>query len=526
MLVGGAHNGLSGRLVEEAGFDAVWASGFEISASHGVPDANVLTMAEHLDAARQINATTSIPVIADCDSGFGNAVNVIRTVQEFEAAGIAGICIEDNVFPKRCSFYARVQRDLVPIEEHAGKVRAAKSTQRDPDFVVIARTEALVAGAGMDEALRRGEAYARAGADAVLVHSKADTAAEVLEFAARWRGAVPLVAVPTTYKSTSAAGLSAAGFQIVIFANHGLRAGVRAAQAALTAIRDAGRADAADRFVVPLEEVYRLVGVSDLEDDESVFLPRTSPARAIVLAAGDAPHLAALTADVPKSLLAIRGRTILSRQLDALKACGVNRVAVVRGYRKHAFPSSGLLYFDNDAYASTGEAASLLCATSEISGRTLVLYGDIVFDATVARRALDSPGDITIVVDRSWRDEPPGSRAPEALPDLVVERSERPIGRRFLPSGDPTLVTRIGQDIPPGQAHSEFIGILALSEAGAAAVRGALTGLVERSPRASLLDLIQHLIGQGQPVHAVETYKGWLEVDSTDDFERAQLLLK
>mgnify|MGYP001346009017 CR=1 FL=1 len=165
LLVAGAHNPLSARLVEEAGFDAIWASGFEISASQAVPDANILTFSENLEIARGIANAVEIPVIADCDSGFGNAVNVIRTIREYEAAGVAGICIEDNIFPKRCSFYSGSRRELVSVEEHAGKIRAAKAAQRDPDTFIIARTEALIAGWGREEALRRARAYADAGAD-------------------------------------------------------------------------------------------------------------------------------------------------------------------------------------------------------------------------------------------------------------------------------------------------------------------------------------------------------------------------
>ena len=183
IVIIGAHNGLSGRIGEEAGFDGLWASGFEISASYAVPDANILTMAENLAVAKMMNDATQVPVIADCDNGYGNAINVIRAIEEYERAGIAGICMEDNIFPKRCSFYAGVKRELSPVEEHAGKVRAAKATQRDRDFVVIARTEALIAGWGMEEALHRGRAYADAGADMVLIHSKSKTPDEVLTFA-------------------------------------------------------------------------------------------------------------------------------------------------------------------------------------------------------------------------------------------------------------------------------------------------------------------------------------------------------
>ncbi|MBI3270135.1 MAG: isocitrate lyase/phosphoenolpyruvate mutase family protein [Planctomycetes bacterium] len=537
LLVGGAHNGLSGKLVQEAGFDAIWASGFEISASFGVPDANILTMAENLEAARAMNTATTLPVIADCDTGYGNAVNVIRTVQEYEASGIAAICIEDNVFPKRCSFYSEVKRELVSSEEHAGKIRAAKSAQRDPDFLVIARTEALNAGWSMEDALARANAYADAGADAILIHSKAKTPDEVLEFASRWKRPVPLVAVPTTYKGVSASRLAEAGFRIVIYANHGLRAAIRGMQSALRTIREKAQADAADDRIVPLEEVYRLVGVPELQRDEKTFLPvGAPPVRAVVLAAGYQPHLKALLRDAPKSLLEIKGRTILARQLETLAACGVAQVSVVRGFGKERIQLPTLRTYDNDRYESTGELYSLGCAAKELTGRVLCLYGDIVFDRAVIQRLLEAPGDVTLVVDRSWRDEPPGSRAAEAAPDLVVEKDSRPAGRRFVPSAAPIDVVRVGGRIPAAEAHSEFIGILLLSEKGSKVVRETLDELVakgwdrplQESPsleRAGLTDLLQELIARGQPVQAVETYKGWIEIDSFEDYQRAWSML-
>lgn len=524
ILVAGAHHALSARLAEEAGFDAIWASGFEISASFAVPDANILTMAENLEAARQMAGTVRIPVIADCDTGYGNAVNVIRTVQGYEAAGVAAICIEDNVFPKRCSFYSSVRRELVSIEEHAGKIRAAKSAQRDPDFLVIARTEALIAGWGMEEALARATAYADAGADAILIHSKAETPDEVLEFASKWKRNVPLVAVPTTYKSVPAHVLAEAGFRIIIYANHGLRASIKAMQAALRTIREQGRADAADPMIVPLEEVYRLVGVPELQKDEKVFLPKGAPpVRAIILAAGYQPHLGKLIQEVPKSLLEIKGRTILDRQLEALKALGVDRVSIVRGYRKDRIRIPDVKTYDNDRYETTGELHSLLCAAKEIDGRTLLLYGDIVFDRAVLQRLLETPADVSILVDRSWHDEP--ARAPEAAPDLVVEKSPPPQGRRFVSSREPSDVVRVGPKIPPAEAHSEFIGIVQLSEKGARIVRGLVEELAAKNPRAGVTDLLQALVDRGHTVKAVEVYKGWMEIDSFEDYQRAWAML-
>src|SRR2546426_6862422 len=197
LLAAGAHDALSAKLAEEAGFDAIWASGFGISAVQAVPDANILTLTETLEAVRRIVDAVKIPVVADCDNGYGNAINVMRTVGEFERAGAAGVCIEDNDFPKRCSFYAGVRRDLVPADEHARKIEAATAVRRDPGFAVIARTEALIAGLGVEDALGRARAYAAAGADAVLVHSKASDFGELASFARVWDGRVPLGAVPT-----------------------------------------------------------------------------------------------------------------------------------------------------------------------------------------------------------------------------------------------------------------------------------------------------------------------------------------
>src|SRR5262249_33263093 len=202
-----------------------------------VPGANILTLTETLEAVRRICDAVAVPVVADCDNGYGNAINVMRTVGEFERAGAAGICIEDNEFPKRCSFYAGVRRDLVPAEEHARKVEAATAARRDEAFLVIARTEALIVGLGLEEALKRARAYADAGADAVLVHSKSSNLGELSEFTRAWDRPVPLVAVPTTYAGVSAAELERAGFRMAIFANQALRSAIVAMRETLKELR-------------------------------------------------------------------------------------------------------------------------------------------------------------------------------------------------------------------------------------------------------------------------------------------------
>jgi phosphoenolpyruvate phosphomutase len=273
VVLAGAHDALSARLVEEAAFEGVWASGFEISASRGVPDASVLTMTDMLEAAQRMAAAVEIPIVADCDGAFGNAINAIHMIRAYERAGIAGVCIEDSTFPKRCSLYDDTRRELADIDEQALKIRAACDARRTP-AVVIARTEAFVARTGLADALTRATAYAEAGADCILVHSTRDTAEEVLSFAEKWPQRVPLVAVPTTYSGIHVNDLWSAGFRMVIFANHGLRAAIQSVRETMLQLRTTGCAAAIESRVVPLAEVFDLVGLGELRDDERRYLHR------------------------------------------------------------------------------------------------------------------------------------------------------------------------------------------------------------------------------------------------------------
>ncbi|OGL28019.1 MAG: phosphoenolpyruvate mutase, partial [Candidatus Rokubacteria bacterium RIFCSPLOWO2_12_FULL_73_47] len=375
----GAHDALSARLIEAAGFPVVWSSSFTVSAAQrAMPDVNLLTMTETLEAAAHINRAVGLPVVADCDNGYGNAVNVVRTVEEYERAGIAALCFEDNVFPKKCSLYPGMRRELLSIEEHAGKIRAAKRAQRDPATVVISRTEALIAGWGMNEALRRAHAYADAGADMILMHSKAPTAAEVLEFMRLWDRPTPIVVVPTLYPSVTFEELEGAGVKLVIWANQVLRGAVRGMQQTLATLARARRLSALDPHIVTLEEIYRHVGVEEFKEIEREFLPRgVSDARAVVIAAGSGKSLLPLTQDRPKCMLDIKGRTVLERQLETLRACGLHEIAVVRGYRKETVVAPGARLYDNDAYEETGELASLFAAEPELQGRFVFLYSDV-----------------------------------------------------------------------------------------------------------------------------------------------------
>jgi len=268
-----AHNGLSARIVEEAGFSAIWASGLAISAAMDVRDNNEASWTQVLEVLEFMSDATTIPILVDADTGYGNFNNVRRLVRKLEQRGIAAMCIEDKLFPKTNSFIDGEQQPLAEIEEFAGKIKAAKDTQSDPDFCVVARVEAFIAGWDLREALKRAEAYRRAGADAVLIHSKASTAEEIVTFMAEWNARCPVVVVPTMYYNTPAEVFEAIGVSLVIWANHLIRCSIRAMQQTAAEICASRSLARVEREIVPVKEIFRLQNAQELKAAEKLYLP-------------------------------------------------------------------------------------------------------------------------------------------------------------------------------------------------------------------------------------------------------------
>jgi phosphoenolpyruvate phosphomutase len=227
--IAGVHDGLSTMVAERACMDGLWASGLGISTVNGLPDAGLLTMTELAATAACIRRCSALPLIADCDSGFGDVNVVQRMVRLFEDAGADAVCIEDKQYPKRNSFLD--DQVLEDVDAFAYKIWAAKNAQRSGDFAVVARLESLIAGHDVDDALQRAEAYLAAGADALLIHSKSADVEEVGEFIRKARATGcnrPIFVVPTTYYRATTATLAALGVTAAIYANQLLRASMTA----------------------------------------------------------------------------------------------------------------------------------------------------------------------------------------------------------------------------------------------------------------------------------------------------------
>lgn len=262
LRVAGAHNALGARLIEGAGFDGIWASSLEISTSQGCLDSDGVTMTHVLAAAGSMARAVRLPVIADCGTGGRRADDVARMARAFEDAGVAAVCIEDARYPMRNSLLPGRQK-LASLAEFAEKVAAAKAAQRSAGFCVIARVEALIAAAGRDEALRRARAYAEAGADAILIHSKAPSPDEILDFVADWDRPAPLVLVPTTYHALSERRMrDTAKVRMVIYANQTMRAAIRAIKGVLRQILHDGDAHRAQERIASLSEVFEFQAMS------------------------------------------------------------------------------------------------------------------------------------------------------------------------------------------------------------------------------------------------------------------------
>ncbi|MBS2531526.1 isocitrate lyase/phosphoenolpyruvate mutase family protein [Catenulispora sp. NF23] len=264
----GAHDGLTAKLAENAGFEAIWAGGLGISSSYLVPDAGLLTMTEFVNAAAQMRAACTLPIIADVDAGFGDVNVVRRMVRLYEAAGIDAVCIEDKQYPKRNSF--RGGQHLEEPRAFAQKIATAKAAQCDTDFVVVARLESLIAGAGMDDALSRAELYHDAGADAVLIHSRLSDAGEIREFCRRWQATgrnVPVLCVPTTYAGTTATELGDMGIRGIIYANHAIRVSVKAVTEVLASIAKHDSTAPIEYSLASLSDLFGLIGMNDVLND-------------------------------------------------------------------------------------------------------------------------------------------------------------------------------------------------------------------------------------------------------------------
>jgi len=269
LVAPGAYDALSARLVEQAGFDVVYMTGFGTTAAlAGRPDVGLLTGTEMIDNARRIAAAVDVPVIADADTGYGNAINVVRTVQAYEQAGVAGIHLEDQVMPKKCGHMSG--KAVIPADEMAGKIRAAVAARRDPDFLLIARTDAA-AVEGLSASIDRARAYADAGADVLFVEAPTSEG-DIARVAGELRGVAPLVfnwAEGGRTPPIPLARIAELGFALVLFPIGTLLAATAGIRRLLASLRDDGVPAVDD--LPTFDGFTDLIGLPEIRELEARF---------------------------------------------------------------------------------------------------------------------------------------------------------------------------------------------------------------------------------------------------------------
>ncbi|MDJ0926982.1 MAG: phosphoenolpyruvate mutase [Gammaproteobacteria bacterium] len=514
-----AHNGISARIVEEAGFKGIWAGGLCMSAQYGVRDNNEASWTQVLEMLEFMADASNLPIMLDGDTGYGNFNNVRRLVRKLEQRNIAAVCIEDKLFPKTNSFIDGERQELADIDEFCSRIKAGKDAQSDDDFCLITRVEAFIAGWGLDEALRRAAAYHDAGSDGILIHSALSNPSEVLAFKKEWADRSPVVIVPTKYYATPTDAFREAGFSIAIWANHLLRAAIPAMQdCARTLARDENLQSIEDS-VAPVREIFRLQGASELQAAEELYLPVTGDqTRAIILAASRGSALGDLTQDRPKAMVEIRGKPLLAHIVNAYNGAGIKRITAVTGYRADRVDLPALNCVENPDYAETSELASLvhgLAADDDDSRDLLVSFGDVIFKRYILDALDDPEADFQIAVDADWKASVNRERAAD-----YVRCSESNSKRAFYRD---IVLEQAAEDIPPEQRHGEWMGLLKVSARALPRFRS-LVGELANLPdnrRAKLHVLLTELVRRDETVRVVYTTGHWLDVDTLDDLVAA-----
>ena len=512
-----AHNGLAAKIVEEAGFKGIWGSGLALSAQHAVRDNNELSWTQVVNILEFMSDATTIPILLDGDTGYGDFNNMRRLVHKLEQRDIAGVCIEDKLFPKTNSFIQGEQQELEDIETFSGKIKAGKDAQSDDDFCIVARVEAFIAGWGLDEALKRGEAYRQAGADAILIHSKLSRPDEILGFAREWANRCPLVLVPTKYYSTPTEVFRQHQVSLVIWANHLIRASITAMQNTARTIFDSESLVDVEGRVATVPEIFRLQGADELLEAEKIYAGSArSDAAAIILAASRGRGMDELTKDKPKVMIPVAGQTVLRRLVDKFKGQGINEITVVGGYHHEAINTPGVNVVVNDQWASSDELVSLSCALDSLSEDTVLLYGDLLFRTYILNTMMDWDCELLVVVDSSPLDQAKGNKNDLAYCSAPDDRAmyQQKVSLDRV-SSDPQWEGR--------KADGRWIGMLRASGAGKTHLLKALSQLKSENvfENKTVPDLINRLVDNGHAPQVQYVSGHWMDINNLDDLQRA-----
>lgn len=492
-----AHSAVSARIAAEAGATGLWASSLTLSCLLGLRDTSEMTMTQALEILEAITSTVDIPVLFDGDTGYGHLTHFQQLVEHLIRRKVGGVCIEDKIFPKRNSFIDSEGQELAPIEEFCAKIRAGKDAQTDPDFVIVARTEALITGMDMETALHRSHCYADAGADAILIHSKAKTFAQVKEFAHRWNARLPLICVPTTYPDTAPEEFQQAGISVVIWANHMLRASVSAMKSAAAQIVQQHSIREIEASISSVKELFRLQDADDTDlleqrygssylqgSRKALILPSTPSVSAKYTPAG------------------------IRKLVQSLRAENIRQIGLVQAGNLEDADLQGVSSIDCSYMSEPGTVGQLLAADNLLQGEVVLMDGDVLFRPSILHELLGSTAAITLVVDA-------GAAHGTGMfdPQRAVFVSEPP-----LPYAEEKSyrLFDIGMQVKPSLRTGTWIGLIRCQNQGTEALRAAVRTLSAKPDGVRLAwdAVLRHLMKKMRvPVHVLYTHFGWQRME-------------
>lgn len=512
-----AHNGLSARIVEEAGFAGIWASGLAISASMGVRDNNEASWTQVLDVVEFMADASDIPILLDGDTGYGNFNNMRRLVNKLEQRGIAGVCIEDKIFPKTNSFLRSEFQPLADIDEFCGKIKAGKDSQNDSDFVIVARAESLIAGRGIDDALMRAERYHEAGADAILIHSKQSNPEKIFAFLDSWENRCPVVIVPTKYYRTPTKYFVERQVSVAIWANHLIRGSIQRMQEVATKIRQEQNLSCIEDEIAPIQEVFRLQRDNELvEAEKRYFYEAELGYSALILAAArGSESLGELVSDKPKAMIRIGDKAILEHGVGLLRKQGIHDISVVAGYKAESVQTEGVKIIENGNFANTGQMVSLQSAASTLQDNKIIIFGDVLFKRSLLHLLLEDDSDISLVVDNCFPSRQ-GSDYVKVRRDPCREGLFREVS-----------LTEIRYSLSNEGFDGEWIGMMKVRECGMALIRDFIAEHEnsEEFKTMNIAYMLNCFVQQGVKIGVHLISGQWADVDSILDLNAAHAVV-
>ena len=534
-----AHNGLSALIAQKAQvlqngntieFDGFWESSFTDAASKGMPDAEIVGQDSRSHTIDEILNVTTKPLIVDGDTG-GSPAQFEYFVKKLERLGVSAVIIEDKVFPKRCSLDTSAMQTLEDPNLFAQKIHRGNEVKFHDDFMIISRIESLITGTGLEDALKRTEIYIKAGVNGIMIHSKKDKPDDIFAFAAEYKKLCKrlksrplLVCVPTTFNLITDQELAEHGFNIIIHANHLLRAAHKAMKASAETILLNDRSFEAEPLCTSVSETFEVVGFERIKEKDQEY-SKEQRLSVVIPAAGRDERFP----NLPKALVKVGGKPILEHQLEIIHKVGLRKIALIRGYAGDQFDQTDISYYDNPDFDSKYSLHSLFCAQNSMENGFILLYSDVLFSEAIFRTLIASEGDIVLLVDNSYRYH---RHEIDKRLDLVISRKKRSSYYRTLQPSTMTEVTRIGKKIDKNKADFEFFGIAYFSEKGAETIRKVYKDCLENAKgpfheadsfdMASVTDLIQEAIDREFTVNALEVYKGWIDIHNPIDVEIAE----